>query len=267
MRLLNIFKIRTLGVFMDMELTVGRINALNSYRGETLFFGGFSLFITFVVFAGFSLNFIAPPDSLGRITLWTGLHGAFSAAWYLLLLNQIRLSAVGNYAAHKNLGKLSVLLVIGILVSGSIMAFEFYHRLAGFGVFAPEDAQARIRAGGFLGGTFLQWLIFLVLYILGILNIKSPAHHKRFMIAAAIQMMPEGLNRIIHLLAIPGYSMFVFIFLIYAVLMMFDWKARGRIYMSTLLSFGLFCVLAIAMNTVFRTQVWGDWAVKIINTI
>jgi len=243
------------------------VNTSNTFSGETRFFYFFSLFITFVVFGGFSLSWLSNPDSLGRITLWTGLHGVFSAAWYVLLLNQIRLSAASNYSAHKSLGKLSVFFVVGILITGSIMAFEFYHRLVGFGVFAPEDAQARIRAGAFLGGTFLQWLIFLILYILGILNIKRPVHHKRFMIAAAIQMMPEGLNRIIHLLPIPGYSMFVFMFLIYAFLMVFDWITRGRIYTSTLISFSLFCVLAIAMNTVFKTQNWGDWAVKIISGI
>lgn len=244
-----------------------KVNISNTCFGDTRFFYLLSLFITFIVFGGFALSWFSDPDSLSRMTLWIGLHGAFSAAWYILLLNQIRLSAKGNYTAHSTLGKLSVFLVVGILITGSIMAFEFYHRLAGFGVFGTEDAQARIRAGGFLGGTFLQWLIFLTLYILGILNIKSSAHHKRFMIAAAIQMMPEGLNRIIHLLAIPGYSLFVFMFLIYAVLMVYDWKATGRIYMSTLLSFGLFCALAIAMNTVFRTQLWGDWAVKVINWI
>ena len=132
---------------------------VNTYFSDTRFFYLFSLFITFVVFGGFTLSWVSNPDSLSRITLWTGLHGAFSAAWYVLLINQIRLSAKGNYSAHKNLGKLSVFLVVGILVTGSIMAFEFYHRLAGFGMFASEDAQARIRAGGFLGGTFLQWLI------------------------------------------------------------------------------------------------------------
>ena len=244
-----------------------KVNTSNTCCGDTRFFYWLSIFITFVVFGGFALSWFSNPDSLSRMTLWIGLHGAFSAAWYVLLLNQIRLSAKGNYTAHSTLGKLSVFLVVGILVTGSIMAFEFYHRLAGFGVFGSEDAEARIRAGSFLGGTFLQWLIFLTLYILGILNIKNSAHHKRFMIAAAIQMMPEGLNRIIHLLAIPGYSLFVFMFFIYAVLMVYDWKATGRIYMSTLLSVGLFCALAIAMNTVFRTQSWGDWAVKVINWI
>lgn len=157
--------------------------------------------------------------------------------------------------------------MLGILLTGSIMVYEFYHRLAGFGVFNPEDAQSRLRAGSFLGGVFLQWLIFLVLYVLGVLNIKKPAHHKRFMIAAAIQMMPEGLNRVTHLLSIPGYSMFIFMFSVYIILMLYDWKVHGRLYVSTVLSLVLFSVLVLAMHTIFKWQVWGDWSVKMISNI
>lgn len=242
-------------------------SSTESGPADNKFFGVFALFITFIVFGGFTLNWISNPSSFDRITLWTGLHGAFSAAWYLLLLNQIRLASAGDYSTHKSLGKLSVFLVIGILLTGSIMAYEFYHRLAGFGVFNPEDAQARVRAGSFLGGVFLQWLIFLALYVLGILNIKNPAHHKRFMIAAAIQMMPEGLNRVTHLLSIPGYSMFIFMFSVYLILIIYDWRAHSRVYASTVLSFALFCLLTLMMNTIFKWQVWGDWSVKMISSI
>ncbi|MEW9796671.1 hypothetical protein [Alteromonas sp. CYL-A6] len=244
-----------------------KVATSHSRSDDTRFLWFFSLFITLIVFGGFALNWIANPDSLNRISVWTGLHGACSAAWYIFLLNQIRLSAAGNYSTHQYLGKWSVFIVIAILITGPVMAVEFYHRLAGFGIFNPEDAQARIRAGGFLGGTFLQWLTFLALYLLGILTIKKPVHHKRFMIAAGIQMMPEGLNRVTHILGLPGYSMFVFMFLTYAMLMAYDVKVSRRIYMSTLVSFGLFIVLATAMNTVFKTQAWGDWAVKIVNSL
>ena len=85
------------------------------------------------------------------------------------------------------------------------------------------------------------------------------------MIAAAIQMMPEGLNRAVHLLALPGYSMFVIMFMVYATLMMYDWKTTKRLHGSTLLSFALFCLLALAMHTVFKWQAWADWIVPVIH--
>ncbi|MCZ8531612.1 hypothetical protein [Alteromonas sp. PRIM-21] len=234
---------------------------------ESKFYLLFSLFITFVVIGGFALHWSFNPSSLSRVSMWIGLHGTFSAAWYLLLINQIRLSSTGKYSAHKTLGKLSVFIVIGILVTGSVMVLEFYHRMAGFGVFNPEDAEARIRAGSFLGGVFLQWLIFLILYILGILNIKNQAHHKRLMIAAAIIMMPEGLNRAIHVLTLPSYSMYIFMSLIYTVLIFYDWKTKKRLYVSTFSAVVLFCVLVVAMNTLFKSQAWGDFAVKAINVL
>lgn len=249
------------------EAHAGNSHLSQTIGVDTRFFGLFSLFITSVVFGGFALNWLSNPDSLSRISLWTGLHAAFSAAWYLLLLNQIRLSATANYQAHKTLGIMSVALVIGILFTGSIMAFEFYHRLAGVGVFTPEDALARIRSGRFLGGAFLQWLIFVMLYILGIMTVKYPDHHKRFMLAAAIQMMPEGLNRVTHLLTLPGYSMFIFMFVIYIILMAYDVKTQRKVYLSTLISITLFICLVLAMNTVFSWQVWGDWVVTVINRL
>lgn len=250
-----------------MELKALNIKPHTLFQSDTTFFGAFALIITFVVFGGFTLSWVSNPGSFGRMSFWTSLHGLFSAAWYILLLSQIRLSAKNNLNAHKMLGKLSVLIVVGIFFSGSTMAVEFYHRLAGFGVFDPNEIQGRIRAGAFLGGAFFQWLIFLTLYILGILWLKKPEHHKRFMLAASIQMMPEGLNRIAHNLALPGYSMYVFMFLIYTTLVVYDWKVKGRVYASTLVSLGLFCVLILAMNTVFQTQVWGDWIVGLINNL
>ena len=234
---------------------------------DSSFFLRLTGFITVTIFSGFILNWALNPENLGRITLWTGLHGAFSASWYLLLLSQIRFSSLKNYRSHAFWGKLSIVLVIAILLSGTIMTLEFYERLAGFGVFSPDDAQARVRAGSFIGGVFLQWAIFISLYLLAILNIGNPAYHKRFMIAAAIQMMPEGLNRLVHILALPGYSMFILMFCIYAFIMLYDWKIYKRVHTATICSIGLFIVLATSMNTIFLWQAWGDWVTKVLSGI
>lgn len=232
---------------------------------DSVFFSFLALFVTVIVFGGFIFNWIVNPENFGRTTLWIGLHGAFSAAWYLLLLNQLRLSSSGRLAAHKNWGKLSVILVVAILVTGLVMALELYERLINLGVLDLTDASARARAGGLVGSTFLQWTIFLILYILGILYVRAPVHHKRFMLASAIQMMPEGLNRLVHLLGLPGYSMLVIILMIYLTIIVYDWKTEHRIHWSTLFSLGLFILLATSIYTVFRSQVWGDWVVSILS--
>ena len=234
---------------------------------DSAFFSRLALLITVVVFGGFILNWVVNPEQLGRLTLWTGLHGAVSAAWYLLLLNQLRLARSGRIAAHRRWGKFSVVLVIAILFTGVVMTLGLYERLVGFGVFDPADATARVRAGGFIGGTFLQWVIFAILFILGVLNVRAPTHHKRFMLASAIQMMPEGLTRLIHLLGLPGSAMLVVMSLVYVAILVYDWKTDRRFHWSTLVSLALFTLLAISIYTVFRTQAWGDWVVGVLSGI
>ncbi len=234
------------------------------YQHPTFFFR-LALFITFVVFGGFMLNWIINPEQLGRISLSIGLHGAFSAAWYLLLLNQFYLVKKGYTPKHRRWGKLSVALVIAILLTGVFMTLELYERLVNFGVFDPSDANARIRAGGLIGSTFLQWTIFAMLYILALLNVSAPVHHKRFMLAASIQLMPEGLNRLIHLLGLPGYIMLIIIALVYSTIVIYDLRTERRIQWSTLVSIALFIFLATSIYTIFRTQEWGDWVVSMLN--
>lgn len=234
---------------------------------DSTFFSRLAVFITVVVFSGFILNGVVNHEQFGRFTLWIGLHGACSAAWYLLLINQLRLSRTGRMEAHRRMGKLSVVLVIGILSTGVMMVLGLYDYLVNMGAFDPSDANARIRAGGLIGGTFLQWTIFAILYILGLINVRTPTHHKRFMLASAIQMMPESLSRITHVLGLPGYGMLIIMFLVYLSILVYDWRTDRRLHWSTLISLALFILLAISIYTVFRSQIWGDWIVNMLSGI
>ncbi|MCC2618354.1 hypothetical protein LJ739_19025 [Aestuariibacter halophilus] len=244
--------------------TPDNVTSSNTPSQDSIFFSRLAMVITATVFGGFILHWVANYEQLGRFTLWIGLHGAFSVAWYLLLLYQIRLSTVGNIATHRRWGKLSVILVIAILFSGVMMTLGLYGYLVDLGAFDFSQPSARARAGGLIGGTFLEWAIFAALYILGIVNVRSPAHHKRFMLASAVQMMPEGLNRLIHVLGLPGYGMLGIMLLIYLSMMMYDWRSARRIYWSTLVAFALFLLMALLIYTLFRTQAWGDWVVSIL---
>ena len=121
-----------------------------SVSRDSTFFLVLSSLITVVVLGGFAFNWVVNPDNIGRVTLWIGLHGGFSAAWYLLLLNQLRLAKSGSMKSHMFWGKLSALLVIAIVITGAMMVFDLYDRLSGFGVFNTEDPIARVRAGGLI---------------------------------------------------------------------------------------------------------------------
>jgi hypothetical protein len=249
-----------------MEMTHSN-SEINYNNHQTTFFFYLSLIITTVLFSGFIANWFMHPERLQGVTLWIGLHGAFSTAWFLLLINQFRLARTARLSQHKFLGKLSIIVVIAIVITGVIMTLDLYDRLVQFGVFNPSDADARIRAGGLIGGTFLQWAIFVILYIIGLFNIPTPNHHKRLMLAASIQLMPEGLNRIVHIIGAPGYSMLLIIGIIYSSIIVYDLKTERSVQWSTLISVALFGVLATAIYTVFKTQTWGDWVVSMVTNI
>ena len=238
----------------------------NCLHGKPFFFL-LAIFITLLTFSGFIANSVNTPQRITHINFWTGLHAIFSTAWYCLLLLQLKLSRNGHLALHRNLGRFSALLVVAIIVTGAIMTFGLYERLVGFGIFDLNDSTARTRVGGLFGSTLFQWLSLALLYVFGLLTIRHPKHHKRFMIAASIQMMPEGLNRLIHLLGLPGYAMILIVALIYLSILIYDWKTERRFLWSSIVSITAFAVLVILIKTVFQSQLWGDWVSKFIVAI
>jgi hypothetical protein len=77
----------------------------------------------------------------------------------------------------------------------------------------------------------------------------------------------EGLNRIVHIIGAPGYSMLLIIGIIYSSIIVYDLKTERSVQWSTLISVALFGVLATAIYTVFKTQTWGDWVVSMVTNI
>lgn len=232
-------------------------------RGSAFFFR-FTVLITAMVFAGFILNRIVHWAEFERFTTWIALHGLFSAAWYLLLINQLRLVGGGDMATHRRWGKLSIWLVAAILVTGALMTLGLYEYQFASGNLDAASAEDRVRAGSLIGGTVIQWLLFAALYTLGVLNVRRPTHHKRFMVASAIQMMPAGLSRLIGLVGLPGPATLVIMLGLYVSILVYDWRTDRRLHWSTLVSLGLFLILPISFFTLFNSQPWGDWVVRIL---
>lgn len=237
------------------------------HQKDKNFFFHFALFITLVTFSGFIANSVDTPQRILHINFWTAVHAIVSALWYCLLLVQLKLSRAGNVQLHRALGRMSALLVISILVTGLIMTYGLYERLVELGVFDLNDSVARLRAGSMLGSTFFQWASFVMLYLLGLFTIRAPKHHKRFMIAASIQRMPEGINRLVHLIGLPGDSMLIMVAAVYLTMLVNDWRSEGRLLWSTLVSFMAFFTLAISIKTWLRSQGWGDWVINVISTM
>lgn len=232
-------------------------------RGSAFFFW-LAVVCTVLVFAGFGLNRIVNWEEFDRFTIWIALHGLFSAAWYLVLINQIRLVRNRGLATHRRLGRLSVWLVLAILISGVMMTVGLYEHLLSTGELNLAEAEDRVNVGQLFGGTLIQWVLFAALYGLGIANLRRPIHHKRFMVASAIQMMPAGLSRLVGLVGMPGVSALLIMLALYLSILVYDWRTDRRLHWSTLVSLGLFLVLPICFFTVFQSQAWGDWVTGLV---
>lgn len=237
------------------------------HQKDKNFFFHLALAITLVTFSGFIANSVDTPQRITHINFWTAAHAIVSSLWYCLLLVQLKLSRAGNGQLHRVLGRMSALLVFSILVTGLIMTYSLYERLVGFGVFDLNDSVARVRAGSMFSSTFFQWASFVMLYLLGLLTIRTPKHHKRFMIAASIQMMPEGINRLVHLIGLTGDSMLIMVAAVYLTMLVNDWRFEGRLLWSTLVSLMAFLTLVISIKTWLRSQWLGDWVINMISTM
>lgn len=232
-------------------------------RGEPFFYY-FAIMMTAVVFSGFIINAIVNHAEIERFTAWIALHGLFSAVWYLLLINQLRLVRAGNLAAHRRMGKLSLLLFAGFLVSGVVMTVDLYQFVSSNPEFDLNDPSVRMGAGQAIGGIFLQWVLATVIFALGLLNIRRPTHHKRFMIATSIQMAPAAVTRWLGLFALPGPLALPVLLLFYLVLVAYDWRSERRIHWSTLVSLGIFMLLPLSFFFLFTQQWWGDLVVGVL---
>jgi len=157
-------------------------------------------------------------------------------------------------ASHRRLGKRSVWLVIAIAITGALMTLGLLNHLLSSGDLDPSLAEDRVRAGGLVGGTILQWVLFSVLYSLGISNVRRPLHHKRFMVASAIQMMPTGLTRLLGLAGLHGPAVLLVMLGLYSSILVYDWRSDRRCHWSTLVSLGLFLTLPLCFFTLFASQ-------------
>lgn len=233
---------------------------------DRVFFYRFAIIVTVMVFSGFILNATFNFESLSRFTPWIFFHSLFSAAWYLLLINQLRLARTGNMALHRRMGMLSAWLVVGILASGAPMVLDLYNHTVVSGQVDLSQPDHRVALAASIGRISLQWVLFSALFVLGLLNIRRPIHHKRFMAATAIQMAPASLTRLFGLVGLAGPLTMLFLVALYAAIMVHDWRCSRRIHWSTLLAFGIFLLFPITSGTVFATQWWGDFVVGLLGT-
>lgn len=208
------------------------MKTLTSPRPTFYFY--FHLIILFLVFGGFGLNALVHPDKLPPVSGIVYIHGLIMFLWYILIVIQSNLVKSGNIDLHKKLGKSSLILAFGIVVSGIWMSVVHYSRPDGF-VFSTIN-------------TFIL-INFIILFYLAWTNRFRSEYHKRYMTFVSLSAVFPALGRIIlglnfnQYLSVPLWIMLVLVMGVY------DFQSQKKIHPATKVGTGLI-ILGIALTLI-----------------
>lgn len=223
----------------------------NLVKRDSFFFWAAISILCFTITA-FALKVVIHPERLVRYTPLVTLHAVLMTLWLILFVMQAGLVRSGSVGIHRILGKLSLLLVIGFIASGLLVAFNFFVELD--------------RPQPFIFNSF-QMAIFVVLY-LGALYAASIGRidiHKRLMLIAVLTLLLQPYTRICNIVDVPeANALWVHWLVILVVPISYDLYTRRRVHMSTtigiVVSFvlmGLALVLMSPLAEVMRSQFLG----------
>jgi hypothetical protein len=145
-----------------------------------------AVILAFVIW-GFYRTYFGLFPSFNGITTVQHFHGLMMLSWFAMLIAQPFLIRYKKYQLHRNLGKVSYVLVPLLLLSIFLVTRGQFLRLAST---IPKEQN--------IGGLALNLpdiFAFGALYILAIINKKNSAYHMRYMIATSFLMLGPGVGR------------------------------------------------------------------------
>ena len=153
--------------------------------------GYFLLVLPPIFVAGFWIPYFSEmPNFDPSITAAVHLHALLLFAWIVLLVVQPLAIRFGAYDLHRDLGRMSYVVMPLIAVSAVAMIYKEYH----------EHVTGGMRASSALAAELLsacQLLLLVAFYCSAIMSIKrrDVAAHMRYMICIALVLLPAGLAR------------------------------------------------------------------------
>ena len=117
------------------------------------------------------------------------LHGALATLWFVWLIAQVLLIRRGDYALHRTMGYVGVLLAILLVTVGLYAASVAAARPGGFiGISAPPDQ--------FFAIPFFDLVMFGLFFGWAVVARKNPQAHKRLVLFATINIIDAAVARI-----------------------------------------------------------------------
>lgn len=159
-------------------------------RGERFFFF-YSLLLFAIVVTGFPLHAIVNADHLPPMRPLLHVHALLMGFWFALIVVQTGLIGRGQYALHKTLGAMSLVLVAAMLPSGIWVSYENMLRTG-----SPQILYVNT-----LNATF-----FALYYLMALNWRNTPALHKRFLMLASLSLMFPALARVGYVLDLNPFA-------------------------------------------------------------
>ena len=185
------------------------------------------------------------------------LHTIGVVGWMLLLISQPFLIVRGRWSLHRQMGKLSYLLVPWIVVTATLLAHSRFRAM---------PAEAFARDGHSLYLPFIAILLFLLCYGLAIARRRNAALHSRYMIATALPLVDPIVARLLAFYSPIAPGPIVYPLIGYGLtdllLLLLIWSDRRqkRGQKAFLLLLPVFLVAHLAWFTLAQTQGWFRFA-------
>lgn len=145
-------------------------------------------------------------------------HAFFTSIWIIIYAVQSFLINKRSIRLHQTLGYASILITIGVIISGFFVSTGLVER-----ALASNSAGAK----PLLLVNILDLAMFAALYAFAIKNRRAPLTHKRLMTLSAIVLLNPGLFRIGRFIIGPGFPAVLFaIVLTSSVIVLYLWREK-----------------------------------------
>ncbi len=220
------------------------------------FYFQMSLVCMAVAFLGFWPSYWGPmvAGTLHKAPV-SHIHGIIFFGWSLYIVYQSWLGASGQVARHRTNGLIGVSLATAMLIFGVLVSIQRMHETAAaghadVGVLIASESLSNI-------------LLFAVLVVFALINIRRPEWHKRLMIMAAISILGAPLARplMINLHVPPPAPLSDWVVcVIAAVPLLHDWRTRGRVHAASWIALAAIVGVRLVRIPMADTLAWHDFA-------
>jgi hypothetical protein len=235
--------------------TIGR----SGRNAEHRFYSGMAIAILAVVVLGFARSFFLRPffpeyqSSTPPEGFFYAVHGVLFAVWVALLVVQSGLVATRRVAVHRRLGWVGVGLAVLMVGAGVAAARMAALRPTGFMAIPVPAAE-------FVLIPLADMVLFPLFVALAVLKRRDAQAHKRFMLAASINLLGAAVARIPFLP--PGNPLVFFgvTDLFFVAMVVWDLSSLGRLHRATIAG-ALITIASQPLRIILSgTEAWAAFA-------